>query len=171
MRRLKILGIVTGLLFVSMVTQSASLEPSIPTIQFSFSEASFKSIIAQWQSAGVARFKTHFAFDFPFLLSYGAFGYALAAHTTLPQALPPIVRLPFTSALPVAAVMDASENLLHLYFVHAATVMFTELYFVAGVVATCKWLLITTFLIAVLYAYARVGILSHSKVRSKPIQH
>jgi hypothetical protein len=171
MRQLKILGIVTGLLFVSMVTQSASLEPSIPTIQFSFSEASFKSIIAQWQSPGVARFKTHFAFDFPFLLSYGVFGYALAAYTALTGALPAILRSPFTWALPVAALMDASENLLHLYFVQAATVTFQGLYFVAGVVATFKWLLIAAFVIGVLYASVRNGVLSRTKGRSKPIQH
>ena len=169
MRRVKILGTVTGLLFVSMVTQSASLEPSVPTLHFSFSETAFNAIIAQWQSAGVARFKTHIAFDFPFLLSYGAFGYALANHTALPRALPAIVRLPFTWALPVAAVMDASENLLHLYFVQAATVAFPGLYFVAGVVATFKWLLIAAFVIGVLYASVGNRVLSRTKRRSKPI--
>jgi hypothetical protein len=79
--------------------------------------------------------------------------------------------LPFTSALPVAAVMDASENLLHLYFVQAATVTFQGLYFVAGVVATFKWLLIAAFVIGVLYASVRNGVLSRTKGRSKPIQH
>jgi len=169
-RQLKILGTVTALLFVSMVTQSASLEPSIPTIQFSFSESSFKSIIAQWQFTGVVRVKTHFAFDFPFLLSYGVFGYALAAHTTLSRALPAILRFPFTWALPVAAAIDASENFLHLYFVHAATVTFPSLYFVAGVIATFKWLLIAAFVIGALYANVHDAILSRTKGRNKPIQ-
>jgi hypothetical protein len=170
-RQLRLLGTVTALLFGAMAIQSASLEPSIPTIHFSFSATSFNAVLAQWQAAGVARFTTHFAFDFPFLVSYGVFGYALAAYTHLPRALPAILRRPFTWALPVAALMDAAENVLHLYFVHATAIPFPSLYFAAGIIATLKWLLIAAFVMGVLYAKVRAALLSRTKGRSKPMQH
>jgi len=68
--QLRILGSFTALLFLAMVIHAAPLKPSIPTIHFTFSEASFNSILAQWQPAGVARFKWHFAIDFPAAIAW-----------------------------------------------------------------------------------------------------
>jgi TRAP-type C4-dicarboxylate transport system permease small subunit len=39
--------IVTALLFVAMVIHAAPLKPGIPTIHFTFSEASFNAVLAQ----------------------------------------------------------------------------------------------------------------------------
>jgi len=152
---LRILGAVTALLFVAMVFHAARLEPSIPKIQLTFSEAAFRSILAQWQPSEVARFKSHFAIDFPFLVSYGLFGYFLCEHTALTRGLPALARSLLSWALPAAAVMDAGENLFHLYFVFAVSAMPVVLYFVSGVVATFKWLLIAAFVVSVGYARIR----------------
>ena len=152
---LRILGTATAMLFVAMAIHAAPLEPSIPTIHFSFSEASFKSVLAQWQPAGVARFKRHFTIDFPFLVSYGFFGYLLSQHISLTLGLSTLARSLLSWALPSAAVMDAAENLLHLSFVYAATAMPAALYFVAGVVATFKWTLIVAFAIGAGYVGVR----------------
>ena len=138
-----------------MVFHAAPLEPSIPTIQFSFSEATFRSVLAQWQPSGVARFKRHFAIDFPFLVSYGFLGYFLSEHTSLTRGLPALARSLLSWALPAAAVMDAAENLFHLYFVFAVTAIQVVLYFVSGLVSTFKWLLIAAFVISVGYARIR----------------
>lgn len=147
-----LLGTLTILLFVGMVIYSAPLEPSIPTIQFSFNEATFNSVLAQWGPSGVARFKTHFAIDFPFLVSYGLFGYLLSQHTSLLKKLPALVRSLLSWALPAAAAMDAAENLLHLHFISGATAIPSALYLVAGVVVTIKWMLIAAFAIGAGYA-------------------
>jgi len=152
---LRILGAVTALLFVTMAIQAAPLEPSIPTIQFSFSEASFNSVLAQWRPSGVERFKWHFAIDFPFLVSYGLFGYALSRYLSFMPGRSPLTAALSSSALPVAAVMDAAENLLHLGFIYAAITIPPALYFVAGVLATFKWTLIAVFVIGACYASIR----------------
>ena len=152
---LRILGIFTALLFVAMVIHAAPLKPSIPTIHFSFSEATFNSVLSQWQPTGVARFKWHFTIDFPFLVSYGFFGYLLCKHTSLTLGLSPLVKSLLTWALPFAAVMDAVENLLHLTFIYAGKGIPAALYFVAGTVATIKWVSIVAFVIGAGYARVR----------------
>lgn len=152
---LRIVGCFTALLFVAMVIQSAPLKPSIPMIHFTFSEASFNSILAQWGPTGVARFKWHFAIDFPFLISYGSFGYLLCKHTSLTLGLPKLTKALFTWALPFAAVMDAMENLLHLTFIYAGKGIPAAFYFMAGTVATCKWAVIVAFVIGAGYTKVR----------------
>ena len=152
---LRILGILTALLFVAMVIHAAPLYPSIPTIHFTFSEASFNAVLAQWQPTGVARFKRHFAFDFPFLVSYGFFGYLLCKHTSLTLGLSTRVKSLLTWALPFAAAMDAVENLLHLTFIYAGKGIPAAFYFVAGIVATFKWAVIVAFVIGAGYTRVR----------------
>lgn len=146
-------GIVSGLLFVVMALHAAPLEPSIPRLQFCFSEACFNGVVAQWQAAGVERFKEHFWIDFPFLLSYGIFGHLLARRRFGVQSGPAVSRL--LSALPLAAVLDAAENALHLGFVHAPGALHAAWYGVAGVFATGKWLLIAAFAVGVFLAVWR----------------
>ena len=138
-----------------MLIQAAPLEPSIPTLQFTFDEAAFKSVLMQWQSDGIARFKAHFLIDFPFLFSYGLFGYQLSRQTSLLKNLPVGARSLLSWILPAAAAMDAAENLLHLDFVFAVTAIPPPLYLVAGVAATAKWSLIVAFLAAIGYGAVR----------------
>ena len=140
-------GIVSALLFVLMALHATPLQPSIPLLQFCFSEACFNEVLAQWQAAGIERFKEHFWIDFPFLVSYGIFGHLLARQRFgVPSPLA-TGRWRLALALPLAAVLDAAENALHLGFVHAPAA-FPELsYAVAGVLATGKWLLIVAFVI------------------------
>ena len=152
---LRILGIFTALLFVAMVLHTAPLTPGIPTIHFTFSEASFNAVLAQWQPTGVARFKRHFAFDFPFLVSYGFFGYLLCKHTSLTSGVSTSVKSLLTWALPFAAVMDAVENLLHLTFIYAGKGIPAAFYFVAGIAATFKWAVIVAFVIGAGYIRIR----------------
>ena len=146
----RLAGIVTALLFLAMAVHAAPLRPVIPAIQFTYSEGSFHAILAEWQSAGVARFRMHFAFDFPFLVGYGVFGYLYAMRSRRPLQRSESGTLCFFRwLLPAAALMDAAENLLHLHFIDASTAPPNALYLMAGLIATCKWLLIAVFAIRV----------------------
>lgn len=147
-----LVGTVTVLLFLGMAIHAAPLEPSIPVIQFTFSEAAFNSVLSRWGPDGLARFKSHFAFDFPFLVSYGLFGYLLSRYTSLFKKLRPVARSSCAWSLLAAAVMDATENLLHLHFISGATAIPSALYLAAGIAASIKWLLITAFAIGAGYA-------------------
>jgi len=153
---LKLVGTATALLFLAMAIQAAPLHPWIPAIQFTYSEAAFRAVLAQWQADGVARFAWHFAIDFPFLLSYGLFGYLLAEHFLLSAQRSALFRLSIVWSLPAAAIMNAAENVFHLYFIKASTAVPALLYCIAGLVATIKWLLIAAFVAAVLFA--KVGV-------------
>jgi hypothetical protein len=51
--------------------------------------------------------------------------------------------------------MDAVENLLHLTFIYAGKGIPAALYFVAGTVATIKWVSIVAFVIGAGYARVR----------------
>jgi hypothetical protein len=153
--RLRILSIFMALLFVAMVIHAAPFHPSIPRIQFSFSEVAFRSVLAQWQPAGVARFKRHFIIDFPFLLSYGFFGYLLCKQTSLAVGLSTSRKSLLTWALPFAAVLDAVENVLHLTFISVGKGIPASIYFMAGVASTFKWAVIVAFVIGVGYTIVR----------------
>lgn len=152
-------GALSLLLFIVMAVHSAPLSPSIPALQFTFDPAAFQAILAQWGPAGVARFRSHFAIDFPFLLSYGLSGYLWARHTTLFAGLGARSRQLLTWTLPGAALLDAGENLLHLYLLHlhllATTSQPPALYLLAGLVASLKWSAIAAFAIGIFYAKIR----------------
>lgn len=151
---IRTLGVVTCTLFVAMAIHAAPLQPSIPTIQFTFSATAFGTVLERWQPAGIERFRWHFAIDFPFLMAYGLYGYLLAMR--IPGALK--VRYFSKHALSctavVAALLDATENAMHLSFISTAARWPDWLYAVAGVVSTLKWLLIGLF--GVGYVYSRL---------------
>jgi len=153
MTAIRILGCASVVLFIAMAAQSSALVPSIPVIQFTFSEVSFNAILAQWGPRGVERFKWHFVVDYPFLVSYGSFGYLLSRHirhgddTNTDSVV-------ITRALPFAAFCDAAENGLHLYFLHAANIPAVP-YFVAGCVSTLKWALIGVGVVGIAYRLRR----------------
>ncbi|NTV72037.1 MAG: hypothetical protein HGA71_18090 [Azonexaceae bacterium] len=141
-------------LFVAMVIHSAPLSPGIPALQFTFNEADFKAILAQWGPDGIELFRHHFLVDFPVLISYGQFGYLLVRYGCLFQLLDETTRRLSCWSMPGAAVLDAIENLLHLQLISEATSHAPALYLIAGVVATGKWLLIANFMTGALYLLA-----------------
>lgn len=142
-------GALSLLLFIAMVVHSAPLSPSIPALQFTFTPAAFQAILAHWGPAGVARFKSHFVIDFPFLLSYGVFGYLYARQSKLLACLSARPRHLLSWTLPGAALLDAGENLLHLHLLTAPTEP-PALYLLAGLVASLKWTAIAAFIVGLL---------------------
>jgi len=110
-------------IFVGCFAASAwkldKLDPNIFHLQLTFSEARFNGVLAQWGPAGVARFESHFAWDYGTLASYAVFGISAGrwveqrAHVT--GLVGPL--LPWLLAL--AAIADLAENLLHQRFISA----------------------------------------------------
>ena len=150
MRAVHILAAASALLFTAMALYTSPLDPSIPRIQFTFTESAFRSILDTWKAAGIARFKAHFAIDFPFLACYGALGYFVARRTGLFRNFSNRAKALLAAALPVAAAADAVENLLHLHFLYSAAPQAG--YFAAGAAASVKWLLIVLFICCAAYA-------------------
>lgn len=155
MQTVRILAAASALLFVAMALYTSPLDPSIPAIQFTFTESAFRRILNAWQPADVSRFKAHFAIDFPLLACYGALGYLLSKRTGLFRRATPRTRSLLALSLPVAAAADAIENALHLYFLYATAPLVRAWYVAAGVTASVKWLLIVTFVCCSVYALHR----------------
>lgn len=154
-RRLWLSGGLALLLFAAMAIHSSPLSPSIPFIQLTYDEASFKAVLAQWGTMGVERFRAHFRIDFPFLVSYGVFGYLLARHGSPSETVKNSARFFLTWALPSAALLDVGENLLHLGFIAEGASPMPGAYLLAGIIATGKWLLIATFVMGYFYTRRR----------------
>jgi hypothetical protein len=152
MLAVRVLAAASALLFVAMALYTSPLEPSIPAIQFTFTESAFRSVLNSWQPTGVARFKAHFAIDFPFLACYGALGYLLSRRTGLFRSVTEQTKSLLAISLPVAAAADAIENALQLYFLYGTAPFVQALYFVAGAAASVKWLLIVVFVSCSAYA-------------------
>lgn len=140
-------GALSLLLFIAMAVHSAPLSPSIPALQFTFTPAAFQAILAHWGPAGVARFKSHFVIDFPFLLSYGLFGYLYGRQSKLLGRLGARPQCLLTWLLPGAALLDAGENLLHLQLLAASSAQPPALYLLAGLIASLKWVAIAAFIV------------------------
>lgn len=143
MPSLRTLATLTTLLFAAMAWYTSPLLPSVPEIQVTFSREGFFGVLDQWSPDGVDRFKRHFLIDFPFLVSYGALGYRLATWCFPDYSWR--ARQGLAYALPVAALLDGTENSLHLWFVSVATPSADAFYLLAGMVASVKWLLIIGF--------------------------
>jgi hypothetical protein len=150
-----VLASASTLLFVTMAIFTSPLEPSIPTIQLTYTEAAFRSVLDSWGAEDLARFKAHFVIDYPFLVCYGAFGYLLSRRTRLFHSFTARTTSLLAASLPVAAAADAIENALHLYFVFGTSPMHQAWYFAAGSAASAKWLLIVLFVSASAYGLCR----------------
>ena len=155
MREIRMLAFLAALLFVSMATYTSSVKPSIPELQLTFSHAAYQHITGMWSVAEMDRFRMHFLIDFPFLLSYGALGYRMAGSPTIFRALSVANRARLALALPVAAMADCVENVFHLLFISADEPLPEFAYFMAGMTASLKWLLITAFVAAFIAALLR----------------
>jgi hypothetical protein len=155
MRTVHVLAAASALLFVAMALYTSPLDPGIPAIQFTFTEAGFSSVLNAWRPADIARFRAHFAIDFPFLACYGALGLLLTRRTGLFRHTTRRTKSLLAASLPVAAAADATENALHLYFLYRAAPGVQALYFAAGFAASVKWLLIATFVCCSVYALRR----------------
>ena len=157
MRIIYAVGIVSALLFAAMVIYTSSLDPGIPSIQLTFTERGFNSILNKWNPSQVEIFKRHFLIDYPFLMFYGSFGYLISKRTDLFARLAQTTRKLLALSLPVAAIADAVENSLHLVFLYGAGPFSQALYFAAGTAASTKWLLILVFVASAIYAKFRAA--------------
>jgi hypothetical protein len=135
-----------AVLFAGLGVFLAPLHPSVVALQFTYSPEAFAAVLQTWGPDGVVRFRQHLTVDGLLLLSYGSAGYLAAGRTRLFASLTHYVRLAFWALLlPLAAVFDAGENLLHWWLTGAdvlnGTVTLPSMtYFAAGLCASAKWL-------------------------------
>lgn len=132
----------------------AGLHPNILYLQLTFSEDAFRTVLEAWRPEGVARFRSHFAWDYGTLASYAVLGNAAGRWLVeRVRATGPVAML-LPWLLAVAAIADLAENLLHLRFIGAASGLLAPmLYALAGACVSTKlalllgWPLLAAFLL------------------------
>lgn len=148
MHNTRLLAVLAAMLFISMAAYTASLSPSIPELQLTFSHAGFHQITGQWSDADMDIFRRHFLIDFPFLLSYGMLGYRMVNGPGAFRRMATETRARLALLLPVAALLDGIENMFQLYFIATDSPAPEYAHLIAGTAALAKWLLIVAFVVA-----------------------
>lgn len=157
MRAVWLTGLAALALFAGLAWYLAPLQPNIVTLQFAFTPAAFGAVIHSWPAEHLARYRAHFGADFVLLACYGAFGYLCAARTRLFAALAAGLQRAAKLALPLAAVFDAAENLLHLWLTAVPRFGTDAVYASAALAAGAKW--------ALLLAFAALAVLALRRAR------
>jgi hypothetical protein len=153
MRSATVWGLVSLTLLVGLGLYLAPLKPNLVALQFTFTLEAFGRVLAAWQPQGVALFRSHLPVDGVLLLCYGRFGYLLAATSPLFSRYTAESRRRLAAVLPLAALADSGENLLHWVLTAEGAASAPWLYALAGASASLKWLGLAVFFAAVLRAW------------------
>lgn len=153
---LKLAAVACMLLFGGLGVYLAPLQPSVVALQLTFTPDAFAQVLQAWGPEGVQRFRNHLVVDGLLLLSYGAAGYLAVARTRFFEPLATWLSLRWVALLlPLAALCDAGENLLHWGLTGSealAAPAGAAWYLAAGLCAAFKWVGIGVFALAALIA-------------------
>jgi hypothetical protein len=147
-------GSVSLALLIGLGAYLAPLKPSLVALQFTFTPEAFGAVLAAWQPAGVALYRSHLPVDGLLLLSYGWFGHLMASTSALFTGYAPASRRRLAWLLPLAALADSGENLLHWVLTAEGAVYAPWVYALAGACASLKWCGLLVFTVAVVWAWA-----------------
>lgn len=129
--------------FVASTWKLAELHPNILHIQLTFSEDAFRTVLEAWGPEGVARFRSHFVWDYGTLASYAVLGNAAGRWVVERVRATGLVAMLLPWLLAAAAIADFAENLLHLRFIGAESGQLAPtLYALAGACSSTKWTLL-----------------------------
>lgn len=133
----------------------SGLQPGVTVLQFAWTPRGFGEIVHVWSPEDLARYRLHLPVDSLLLLAYGSFGWLLATRTALFAALPGHSRVAARFVLPLAAVCDAVENVLHAWLTEMPRFGLHGLYLLSTTCSALKWALLFGFAALVLWVLAR----------------
>lgn len=156
---LKLAAVACVLLFGGLGVYLAPLQPSVVALQLTFTPEAFAQVLYAWGPEGVQRFRQHLPVDGLLLVSYGAAGYLAVARTRFFEPLAQHMPLWWVALLlPLVAVCDAGENLLHWWLTGGDALSdpsASVLFLAAGLCASLKWGGIVVFALGALLARLR----------------
>ena len=147
MKNLKLIACLLVFLAVLMAIYTRPLLPNLLALQLSFTETDFNSTLHHWPPENITRFKLHFLLDFPYLICYGALGFLITTRTKFFNYFSHSTKTVIALLLPLAAVADAMENVMQLYFLYGEKPFSASNYLLAGIISSTKWLLIISFVL------------------------
>jgi hypothetical protein len=148
-------GLSAAVLFAGIAWYLAPLKPGILALQMAFSPRRFGEVIHAWGPEHLERYRQHLPYDFALLLAYAVFGYMLATRTQVFASLPVVVARHAKWLLPLAAVCDAVEDMLHWWLTAAPRFGVPGVYAWSAGASLLKWVLLVGFGALVGYALAK----------------
>lgn len=152
-----LLGAAAAVWLLALSVWLAPLSPGLVSLQLTFSADAFQRVLLSWSADDLARVRWHFVADTVLLALYACFGFLWARRSPAAQVLRRRWRLAAMLALPLAALADLTENLLHQHLLDlpAGATAAAVVYLAAGLAASLKWALCLVF--ALLAVAARRG--------------
>lgn len=150
------LGVLVLISQLHMALLLAPLQPHVLTLQLAFEAPRFWQILAQWGPDGVQLYRSHFVYDAPHTLLYGAWGAAMVLGSGLFDGWSSGRRWLMAAVLPAAAVLDLLENAAHLTLLAGPPGEGVGLVPLAASCSLLKWLLLLFFLSVLLWRLGRV---------------
>ena len=138
-------GLVALALLIALALMLWPLRPGVLALQFAATPRAFGAVVHAWGPEGLALYRAHLPWDFALLGAYAVFGWLLARHTALFRPLGARWQTLAAAALPLAALFDATENLLHGWLTAAPRFGLGWLYALSASVAAAKWLCLLGF--------------------------
>lgn len=127
------------------------LSPNFFAMQFAFTTERYAEILLAWGPEGLARYRSHFAFDLFHPLLFGAFGWVAVRTSPLFEGLSPARERFLSWLLPVAAGFDYIENSCQLKLLSVPPGTLDWLIPVSATCATIKWGLAAVFVVSLLW--------------------
>jgi hypothetical protein len=126
------------------------LSPSFFAMQFAFTPERYVEILQAWGPDGIARYRSHFAYDLLHPLLFGAFGWVSVRTSPLFEGMSTFQERFFRWHLPLAAAFDYIENSCQLRLLSVPSGTENWLIPVSATCATIKWTLAALFLTGLL---------------------
>jgi hypothetical protein len=147
-------GLLALALLAGLAVYLSPLKPGVVALQFAFTPAAFGEIISLWSTDDLLRYRRHLPVDFLLLAAYGAFGYLLVTRTSTFGSSGQSLRRLATWLLPLAALFDAAENVLHGWLIEGPHMEVSFAYAASTGFSALKWAMIAGF--GLLLAHVRL---------------
>ena len=127
------------------------LSPNFFAMQFAFTPERYAEILQAWGPEGIARYRSHFAFDLLHPLLFGAFGWVVARTSPLFEGVSPARERLMSWLLPWAAGLDYIENSCQLKLLSIPPGTHDWMIPVSATCATIKWGLAAAFVVGLVW--------------------
>lgn len=148
-------GLIALVLFTGLAWYLSPLEPGVVALQFAHTPAAFGEILSLWSAEDLLRYRRHLPVDFLLLAAYGAFGHLLVTRTRAWGSGSDSLRRLTPWLLPLAAIFDAAENVLHGWLTEGPQLDVPFLYPVSAACSLLKWVLIAGFGLLMIHGLVR----------------
>jgi hypothetical protein len=155
MRTVWTTGLIALALFAGLGWYLAPLEPGVVALQFASTPAAFAEVLSHWSAEDLLRYRRHLPVDFLLLVDYGLFGYSLVTRTRVLGASRGSLHRLAAWLLPLAALCDATENVLHLWLTAETRSGASSIYAASAGFSGLKWGVIVGFSALIAHALIR----------------